>query len=34
MKHTDLDDLIGSWQDDPAFDGAVAEFERIDDESS
>ena len=32
-KHTDLDHLIGSWQDDPAFDRAVAEFGRIDDES-
>ena len=32
-KHADLDPLIGSWQDDPAFDRAVAEFERIDDES-
>lgn len=32
-KHTDLDHLIGSWQDDPAFDRAVAEFEHVDDES-
>lgn len=28
--HTDLDHLIGTWQEDPAFDQAVAEFERID----
>ena len=28
--HTDLDHLIGTWQEDPAFDRAVAEFERID----
>ena len=32
-KRAYLDHLIGSWQDDPAFDRAVAEFERIDDES-
>ena len=30
--HTDLDHLIGTWQEDPAFDQAVAEFERIDDD--
>jgi len=28
LEHTDLDDLIGSWQEDPAFDEAVAEFGR------
>ena len=32
-RHTDLDHLIGTWQEDPGFDRAVAEFERIDDES-
>ena len=32
-RHTDLDHLIGTWQDDPEFDRAVAEFERIDDGS-
>ena len=32
-RHTDLDPLIGTWQDDPDFDRAVAEFERIDDDS-
>lgn len=29
MEHTDLDDLIGSWEEDPAFDRVIAEFERI-----
>ena len=32
-RHTDLDHLVGTWQEDPDFDSAVAEFERIDDES-
>ena len=32
-SHTDLDHLVGTWQEDPDFDRAVAEFERIDDES-
>ena len=32
-RHTDLDHLVGTWQEDPGFDSAVAEFERIDDES-
>ena len=32
-RHTDLDDLVGTWQEDPDFDRAVAEFDRIDDES-
>ena len=32
-RHTDLDHLVGTWQEDPDFDRAVAEFERIDDES-
>ncbi len=31
-EHTDLDALIGSWQEDPAFDRAVADFERVDEE--
>jgi hypothetical protein len=31
--HADLDTLIGSWQEDPAFDLAVADFERIDPEA-
>ena len=32
-RYTDLDHLAGTWQEDPDFDRAVAEFERIDDES-
>lgn len=31
--YTDLDGLIGSWQEDPAFDRAMVDFERIDEES-
>ena len=31
--HTDLDDLIGTWQEDLEFDRAVAAFERIDDDA-
>ena len=30
VEHTDLDHLIGSWQEDPGFDRAIADFERID----
>ncbi len=33
IVHDDLDDLIGSWQEDPAFDTAMADFERIDEEA-
>jgi hypothetical protein len=32
-QYTDLDALIGSWQEDPEFDDAVATFERIDEEA-
>jgi hypothetical protein len=32
-EHTDLDALIGSWQEDPAFDRTIAEFERVDEEA-
>ena len=32
VEHTDLDALIGSWEEDKAFDLAIAEFERIDEE--
>ena len=32
-RHTNVDHLIGTWQDDPDFDRAVAEFGRTDDES-
>ena len=31
--HTDLDHLIGTWQEDPEFDRAVAAFERIDEDA-
>ena len=31
--HTDLDHLIGTWQDDPGFDSAVADFERVDEDA-
>ena len=30
VRHTDLDHLIGTWQEDPEFDRAVADFERVD----
>ncbi len=30
VEHADLDHLIGTWQEDPDFDRAVADFERID----
>ena len=30
VEHTDLDALIGSWREDPAFDAAIADFKRID----
>ena len=32
-EHTDLDALVGSWQEDPAFDRAMADFERVDEEA-
>ncbi len=32
-EHTDLDHLIGTWQEDPGFDLAVADFERVDDDA-
>ena len=31
--YTDLDDLIGTWQEDPEFDHAIAAFERIDEDA-
>ncbi len=31
--YTDLDHLIGTWQEDPEFDRAIAAFERIDEDS-
>jgi plasmid stability protein len=33
VQHTDLDALIGSWQEDALFDQAVADFERVDEEA-
>ena len=32
-EHTDLDHLIGTWQEDGDFERAVADFERVDDEA-
>lgn len=32
-EHADLDALIGSWQEDPAFERAMADFARIDEEA-
>lgn len=32
-EHKDLDSLIGSWQEDPDFDRAVADFEQIDEQA-
>ena len=32
-EHTDLDHLIGSWQEDPAFDLAIVDFERVDEDA-
>ena len=33
VEHTDLDALAGSWQEDKAFDRAIADFERVDAEA-
>ena len=30
VEFADLDSLIGSWREDPAFDNAVADFSRVD----
>ena len=32
-EYRDLDHLIGTWQEDSAFDLAVADFERVDDDA-
>jgi hypothetical protein len=32
-EHTDLDPLIGCWQNDKAFDRAIADFERVDEDA-
>lgn len=34
QPHTDLDHLAGTWEDDPEFDSALADFERIDEGQS
>lgn len=31
-EHTDLDFLIGSWEEDPMFDEVIADFEQLDEE--
>ena len=33
LEYTDLDALIGSWQEDPDFDEAVADFGRVDEDA-
>jgi hypothetical protein len=33
VEHRELDGLIGSWQEDPAFERAMADFERVDEEA-
>lgn len=33
IEYDDLDALIGTWQEDPGFDQAIADFERIDEEA-
>ena len=33
VNHSDPDDLIGSWEDDPAFDAAVSDFAQVDEEA-
>jgi hypothetical protein len=33
VEYAELDALIGSWQEDPAFDRAIADFERVDEEA-
>ena len=32
VEHTDLDHLIGTWEEDPGFDRAVADFGRVDED--
>ena len=32
-EHIDLDPLVGSWQNDKAFDRAIADFERVDEDA-
>jgi hypothetical protein len=33
MKYHDLDHLIGTWEEDPAFDEAIASFSQVDQEA-
>jgi hypothetical protein len=33
VEHTDLDTLIGSWQEDKGFESAMADFERVDEDA-
>jgi len=33
-EHHDLDSLIGTWQEDPAFEAAIRAFEQVDAEGS
>ena len=33
VEHRELDELIGSWQEDPAFERTMADFERVDEET-
>ncbi len=33
VNHTDLDKFVGSWQENKAFDRAIADFERVDEEA-
>jgi hypothetical protein len=33
VVHTDLDSLVGTWEEDPAFDRAMADFERVDEDA-
>lgn len=33
IKFTDLDHLIGTWQEDSAFDQAMKDFDRVDEEA-
>ncbi len=33
VRYSDLDDLAGTWVRDPAFDRAIADMDRIDEES-
>jgi hypothetical protein len=32
VRHSDLDDLVGTWVDDPEFDRALEEMDQVDSE--